>query len=814
MNYLLSEIATITNGRLIGDDRSVSAFLTDTRRILNPRESIFIAIPGERHDGHDYVDDAIAAGVHSFIVSGVFKSTETASYILVEHSLHAFQQLAEYHRAQFDYPVIGITGSYGKTTVKDRLANVLRSRYSIVRSPRSFNSQTGVPLSVMAMDTGHELGIFEAGISLSDEMVRIAAIIQPDIGILTTLGAAHDEGFKNRNEKLAEKLDLYESCSIIIYRRDDETVHQAINQRFGTTEKVLFHWGYHEESALHILGSSAKDSGYEVDYCTGGASHQVFIEAVSEMDLNNGIQILCTLHVLGCGASEIALLLAKDERHGTDSRIVATDYGKGLLTDIGPIDGPSIRTAQERMDSLLDHRGIHTILIDESMSPIANDRRLEELIRELDGHTVHCIGENLRHLHESISGSSYYIDAADFIESSSHLTTSHSAILLHGPLSPQLIALRSHLEQQGHQTQVTVNLQALVQNLNAYRSLLQPGTKVMAMVKAFAYGSGDSEVARILQYHKVDYLAVAYADEGITLRKQGVDLPIMVMNSSPREFADLVRYRLEPEIYSMKMLHSFLEYLESNALENYPIHLKFDTGMHRLGFERGELEAVVELLVSQKRIDLRSVFSHLFSSEADDTSLAERQISLLQNIRVYFEQHWPKKILFHILNSAGISRFPEARMDMVRLGVGLYGLTGDKDFEHRLLPVIGWTTVISQIKEVEAGETVGYGGVFRLEKAARIAILPVGYADGISRRLGNGSAYVYIQDKRCPFVGNICMDMSMVDLSDLDCSPGDTVELIGSHIGIEELATAQGTIGYEVLTSIPPRVKRSYVFEG
>ncbi len=814
MNYLLSEIASITEGRLVGIDRTVSLFLTDTRRILNPKQSVFIAIKGERHDGHDYIEDALAAGVQSFIVSAVFRSTEEASFVLVNESLQAFQRLATVHRSRLTFPVIGITGSYGKTMVKDRLANVLRSRFAIVRSPRSFNSQTGVPLSIMAMDSGHELGIFEAGISLPGEMERIAKIIHPDIGILTSLGEAHDEGFSDRSQKLNEKLDLFESCSVIVYRRDDENIDQAIRQRFGLTEKVLFHWGHHEESTLHVIDERAEGNGYEIDYCTGGSSHQVYIEAGSEIELVNGLHVLSTLHILGCSPDEIRELMSKDGRLGLDSRIVATDFGKGLLTDIGPIDGPSIRTAQERLDSLLVHSGIQSILIDESMSPIGNNRRLEELSKELEDHELHCIGENLRVLHESVVGSSFYPDAHDFIERSSTLFGSDSALLLLGPLSPQLIEVRSHLEQQGHQTQVTINLQALIHNLNAYRSLLSSGTKVMAMVKAFAYGSGDAEVARILQYHKVDYLAVAYADEGIALRKHGVELPVMVMNSSSMEFPDLIRYRLEPEIYSTEMLKDFLGFAESSQLEHYPVHLKFDTGMHRLGFEAKDVESLMKVLKQSPRIEIRSVFTHLFSSDSIDPSLAEGQIARFREIRSYFKENWPKEILFHILNSAGISRFPDATMDMVRLGVGLYGLTGDAEFAHRLQSVISWTTVISQIKEVSAGETVGYGGIFRLDEDKKIAVIPVGYADGISRILGNGKGHVVIKEKSCPFVGNICMDMSMVDITGIECRSGDPVEIIGPHISIEDLASARGTISYEILTSIPQRVKRSYVFRG
>lgn len=815
MSLLLSEIANLCQGELTGPDRSVDLFLTDSRRIHLPKRSLFIAIPGVRNDGHSYISEALNLGLESFLVSDPSSITENGSYVLVEDSLRAFQQIAADHRRRFDYPVIGITGSYGKTELKDRSASLLGRNFHVVRSPKSYNSQTGVPLSLMAMNSGHSLGIFEAGISESGEMDSLAQMIKPDVGVFTTIGRAHEQGFNSEEEKIQEKCRLFSSTEVIIYPRDVAAIHEGIQAAFSNQGKTFFHWGSHPESQLHLLSKEDQNNGkINISYCTGGRSMDLVFNAVDEASFYSAMHSLSIAHVLGLSHEQIIRLFAEETEAENRTEIVASSYGKALLVDIGPIDGPSLRTSSEQLDTLIDHDGAQVILIDTGLSPLANDRKVLDLMTELQATDLILIGNRLKALSVSLPKADFHEELGSFLKNIDSCLDPSKAIILKGPWSPDLIALRSSIQERTHQTKVVVNMESLIHNLNTYRDILPEKTRTMAMVKAFAYGSGDAEVARLLQYHKVDELAVAYSDEGVGLRKQGVTLPIMVMNSSLSEFSQLIANRLAPEIYSLSLLAAFLEHCKKEQIEEYPIHLKFDTGMHRLGIEESELSDAIAILSGQSHLHVRSVFSHLYASDGLDEKASLEQIGRFEKIKATIEEQLEHPVLFHILNSAGITRFPEASYDMVRLGIGLYGFSGDAQFKEKLLPVIGWETIISQIKEVKKGETVGYGGHFTLDKDMRIAILPVGYADGISRLLGNGKAAVLIQGVKCPFVGNICMDMSMVDISEVNCREGEKVELIGPHIGIEELAEARDTIPYEVLTSIPPRVKRHYIFKG
>lgn len=814
MSLLLSQIANQTGGQLHGQDREVDLFISDSRRIHLPQRSLFIAIPGVRHDGHHHISETEEQGIRAFLVSDGSLVRKESSYVLVDDSLKAFQQIAAAHRAQFEYPVIGITGSYGKTELKERLASILGNHFHIVRSPKSYNSQTGVPLSLLAMSGEHNLGIFEAGISRPGEMDKLAEMIKPNIGIFTTIGEAHAEGFADLLSKIKEKCLLFSNADVIIYPRDESAIHDTIKTEFQGSEKMLFNWGSHPESSLHVISKESRDGIVLLDYCTGGASHQLEITSSSNASFYSAMHSLSVLHVLGLDQESIKELMGRETATMSRTEIVGTSFGKALLSDIGPIDGPSLRTAVEQLNSLIDHNGITVILMDPSESPLANDRKIKELTTELSDCRSITIGENLNALSNAVSGSVHFKTMENFIISIDDVLLSEQAIILKGPWSPELVALKSKIQEKSHLTTVTVNLESLVSNLNLYRSGLSSNTRTMAMVKAFAYGSGDAEVARILQYHKVDELAVAYADEGVNLRKHGIHLPIMVLNCSKTEFPSLVEHKLEPEIYSLNLLRAFIDFAKEKKLYSYPVHLKFDTGMHRLGIEEEEVGELIGLIEDNEFVHVRTAFSHLFSSDGEDMNLPRKQIEKFERIKDRLTSEIRHPIIFHILNSAGITRFPESCMDMVRLGIGLYGFTGDPTFSSKLLPVIGWRTMISQIKDVKAGETVGYGGSFTLANDSRIAVIPVGYADGISRLLGNGKGEVAIKGARCPFLGNICMDMSMVDISQVTCEEGDEVELIGENISIEELAASRETIPYEILTSIPPRVKRHYVFKG
>lgn len=814
MMWSLAKISAICKGVLHGEDREVDFFVTDSRRVHLPQRSLFIAIRGERNDGHSFIRSAIESGVKSFIIDNPKYINEDASFVIVDDSLRAFQAIAKAHRKSFNYPVIGITGSYGKTTVKDLLTRKLKTHFNIVRSPRSYNSQTGVPLSIMAMREEHELGIFEAGISQPGEMKYLAEMIDPQIGIFTCIGDAHEEGFESRRQKIEEKAYLFKNSDIIIYPRDDKEIHAVLEERYGKGETMLAHWGSSEDSFLHVIDLEKIPNGYALYYCTGGKSQKIEIPSGTESSIQNTQTLLTTLHVLGISNEEITSLLTDEGDKNDHLEFIRTSYGKGLLVDIGPIDGLSLRTAKEQLNSLTDHQGIVVILSNVDGSPIANDRRIQEIADETLGCEVIQIGASSENLSSSIPHLRTFADEEVFFENIDGLLSPDKAIILHGEWSPSFSALQSRLQEKSHQTAVYVNMSSLIHNLNLYRSIIPENTKVMAMVKAFAYGSGEAEIGRLLQYHKVDYLTVAYPDEGVTLRNSGIDLPIMVLNTSPSEYSILLEHDLEPELYSSSMLRSFLLYCQENELENYPVHIKFDTGMHRLGIKPDELNETVELLRENSSVTVKSVLSHLFSSDGDDLSLSRDQISIFKEIKKRFESAFDYPIMYHILNSSGISRLPEATFDMVRIGIGLYGHSGDEKMSTRLLPVIEWRTIISQIKEVKAGETVGYGGKLKLDQDRTIAIIPVGYADGLSRTLSNGKGHVYIAGQRCPFIGNICMDMSMVDISGVTCDEGSGVELIGEHISLNDMAAAMETIPYEVLTSIPPRIKRHYIFKG
>ncbi|NNC83781.1 MAG: bifunctional UDP-N-acetylmuramoyl-tripeptide:D-alanyl-D-alanine ligase/alanine racemase [Flavobacteriales bacterium] len=814
MIYSLTEIASICQGEHLGEDREVDHFVTDSRRLHSARNSLFIALVGPRHDGHDFIQQAIDSGVQAFLVQRKMPLPENCSQLVVADTLSAFQTLAAHHRSSCNYPVIGITGSYGKTSVKELLASILQRDFQIVRSPKSYNSQTGVPLSIMDMESDHDLAILEAGISRPGEMERLARMIRPDIGILTGIGAAHDRGFSDRQEKLQEKLDLFTESSIIIYPRDVESIHQAVMERFGRSDVELAHWGRTADAFIHIVDLKKDRSGIELTYCTGGASKVLQIQDSSERVFQNLMTTITVCHILGLSADQVEERIHSYHLSPDRSIFLSSFKGRGLLTDIRSFDGPALRTAKEQLSSLSKAKDLLVLLCNTSGGKLDNDQRIAELRSELKDCRTVLIGTGWEKLGAVLPTSISIGDVSGFKDRMEELIQPDTGILLMGEWSPELIRLQSLLQEQSHQTILHVNLHSLVHNLNVFRSLLKPGTQVMAMVKAFAYGSGESEVARILEYHQVDYLAVAYVDEAVSLRNSGVQLPIMVMNSASSEFSTIIEHRIEPELFSLEMIASFIQFVAAQGLTDYPVHLKVDTGMHRLGIDPHELETALDQVKKSAAVRLQSVFSHLYASDADDLSSARSQLDTFTGIQQRVSDLIDYPVMFHIANSAAISRLPEAHLDMVRLGIGLYGHTADESLAADLLPVLSWHTHINQVKRVVQGETIGYGGELHLQADTRIAIIPVGYADGLSRTLGNGVGAVYIHGKACPFIGNICMDMSMVDIGESDVNPGDEVEILGPNMPLEEIAERMGTIPYEVLTSIPPRIKRRFTFTG
>lgn len=807
--YSLAEIARITGGRAIQGETEVHALCWDSRSFVPHHGTLFIAIRGQRHDGHIYLPELVDRGLTAALVE---QETEGIPQVVVKDSMKAIQAWAAHHRTQYEQPIIAITGSYGKTEVKDRLTELLETRMMIARSPRSFNSQLGVPISVLGMEAHHELGIFEAGISRPEEMQALAEILQPDIGLFTALGEAHDEGFQDRTHKLQEKARLFESCQMLVYPYDDERIRDHMLQRFP--QAMHCHWGYEEGAYLHILEQEQTDGGVEMTYCTGGGTHRLEWTPSPRAYLDNEQHALAALVAMGHTPDDIQSMFLHGRGGRMDTELVRTDAGQSLLIDNDLIDGPSLRSALQQLDRQLTGER-HLIILHQQEGSLSNEQRLKELLQvkeEASGREWMAIGRATAALSEQL-GIRHFQDLEEAEDSLRKESEQAHQILLKGPWSPEFPLVRSVLEGVNHPTEVRVDMEALVENLNRYRRALLPGTKMMAMVKAFAYGSGDSEVAHLLAHQGVDYLAVAYPNEGVALRKKGVRVPIMVLHADASSVPDLLRYGLEPQVFSLKQMSTMSSAL--GAESRLPAHVEFDTGMHRLGFSPDEVSEVMDHLQALPSLELASVFSHLLAS--DDPQADEWNREQFRLFRSIHEQVLAHPICkedtpwFHILNSGGISRFPAQQYDMVRLGIGLYGYTGDRSVNPELRPVLSWWTRISQVKSVKAGDTVGYGGAFTLDHDARIAILPVGYADGLDRRMGRGNGQVFIQGQAYPFIGNICMDMSMVDIGQASLEAGEQVEIIGPHQTIERMAEDMGTIPYEVMAHIPARVRRRFV---
>lgn len=812
MKYTLSELASILKADLHGPESIITEVVTDSRRAFNPERSLFIAIKGERFDGHDFIQAAYEKGIRSFLISDKNRLPEGTSYLHVPDTLTSLQEWSAYHRSRFNYPVIAITGSFGKTMVKERLATLLGKNYHLVRSPRSFNSQLGVPLSVLQMDEEHELAIFEAGISEPGEMERLQRILRPDVGVFTGLGDAHQAQFKDSGQKLEEKLNLFKETQVLVHGGNSPEVRTQIASFCRDHGIQAMRWGEDEAADLHIIEYQLHQDRLTLTYCTGGKSHELQTAFPSGSYLDNEFLCLALLVALGEDVECISSAFAS-QGHSLGLPVSSRSRtGDLLISQTGLMDGPHLSLALEELMSKGASRSKTLILFEED-SPLANESRVQGMVEALQGKTqsikVLCLGQGLKAFANAFGPAIYLPDLAAY-QSYVFDHPIEGDVLLTGSWSPGFSQLRSTVEAQGHHTQVTIDMEAIVHNLNVFRSLVGAEVKMMAMVKASAYGTGDIELAKLLEYQRIDYLGVAYADEGQVLRKQGIEAPIMVMNADLDEVPSMAASLLEPVLYSMEFLKGLSALVKEKGLR-MGVHLEFDTGMHRLGLSVDEVEEALDI-IRGSNLNLRSVFSHLLASdEPEQDERTKRQIQLFESITEKVTAHGSFKPLFHLLNSSGISRFPEQRMDMVRLGVGLYGYSGDSMIRALLRPILQWTTSLRQVKMVKAGETVGYGGGFTLDKDTRIGILPVGYADGLHRSLGNGIGKVFIAGQACPFVGNICMDLSMVDLGDLSPLVGSSVEIIGPHQSIEELSVQMHTIPYEVLTNIPGRVKRNYV---
>jgi len=817
MLYTTAQIRQILDAKWLNAppvERAVEHLLHDTRQIIFPETSLFFALSGPRQDGHRFLSDAYAAGVRNFIVSKTIDPARfpEANLLKVEDTTRALQDLAAFHRRQFDLTVVGVTGSNGKTIVKEWLFQLLQNDYRIARSPKSYNSQIGVPLSVWQLQPAHELAIFEAGISQMGEMERLASIIEPGIGLLTNIGDAHNEGFPSLETKLREKLKLFQSAHTLVYRRDNPLVEQAFRELYP--ERKRFCWSDAGLDAdLHIHRKKYGSQGVALEGVFQGERFPIELPFTDEASIENAMHCLALLLVLGYPAAEAARRLAKLERVAMRMELKAGINNCTLINDAYNSDLSSLAIALHFLQQQSGHAQRALILSDILQSGEPAESLYRKVADMLAGKRIGVfigIGDEIKHIQPFLPpdiAASFYAGADDFLRRLEQHHFRNQTILLKGARSFQFEKIANRLSYKAHKSSLEIDLDALRHNLRYFQSRLQPGVKILAMVKAAAYGSGAAEVARLLEFQGADYLGVAYADEGVELRKAGIQSPILVLNPEEASFDALFRYRLEPEIYSLRLLQNYIDALPDQPMEEFPIHLKLETGMNRLGFEEADLARAISLLNAQPSVRVASVLSHLAASEDpgqdEFTRLQARRFASGYDILASGLGYRP---LRHLLNTSGILRFPQYQMDMTRLGIGLYGVGGGP-----LQPALTLKATVSQIREIASGETVGYGRHGKAGAPARIATISIGYADGLLRLAGNGRFRALLRGKRAPTIGNICMDMTMLDITHIpEAEEGDEVILFGKELPLEELAQALQTIPYEVLTNLSERLKRVY----
>ncbi|HTJ14400.1 MAG TPA: bifunctional UDP-N-acetylmuramoyl-tripeptide:D-alanyl-D-alanine ligase/alanine racemase [Dinghuibacter sp.] len=809
MTYDLYRVAQITGGEILagGVPTRVLYLIQDSRRVIHPESSLFFAIQTAKRDGHDFIADAYKAGVRQFVVSRDIseRSVPGAGILKVDNTLKALGTLAAAHRAQFHLPVVGITGSNGKTIVKEWLYQLLHDRYTIVRSPRSYNSQIGVPLSVWQIRPEDTLGIFEAGISLPGEMERLEPIIRPTYGILTNIGAAHDEGFQNREEKLKEKLKLFIHADWLIYNEDDPNI------QVDTVTAKKFSWSRKNPKAtLHLTNIKAINGKTTIEGIYENQIVTTEIPFTDEASIENAIHcwsLLLLMQVPDRGMARLQPVAMRLE-------LKQAQHQCTLINDSYSADLDSLYIALDFLSQQHQHPRKTVILSDLLETGLPETEVYKKISQAFKNRKVdRFIGigpriKNAQRLFDGIKDTHFYNDTEEFLKSAPGFHD--ETILLKGARAFAFERISRLLELQAHQTVLEIDLDAMARNLQAHRQRLSPQTRIMAMVKAFSYGSGSYEIANLLQFHKVDYLAVAYADEGVHLRDSGITMPIMVMNPETSAYETLVRHHLEPEIFSFSVLKTFRDYLEEEGIQRYPVHIKLDTGMHRLGFMPVEIATLAKTLQTDPAVEVRSVFSHLAASEdpSEDTFTRLQAGRFIEGCAV-LRAALPYPFLQHIDNTAGALRHPEFQFDMVRLGIGLYGVDGTGTLP--LEEVSTLKTNIAQLHRLEPGETVGYNRRGTIDRPSLIATVRIGYADGYPRRLGNGVGRMLVRGRLAPTIGAIAMDMCMLDVTGIGgVEEGDEVVVFGAGLSVSQVAGWAGTIPYEILTGVSQRVRRIY----
>lgn len=827
MELTSAQAAKILSARLTGSGRNKFSELgTDSRSAGAAAQTLFVCIKGERHNGHAYIREMFAQGCRCFLVSEehvYYNDLKGAAFILVKDTLLALQNLVAYKRRRFHIPVLGITGSNGKTIVKEWLWQLLEPDYTICKNPKSYNSQIGVPLSVWQLNDTHSLAIFEAGISLPGEMDRLQKIIAPTLGLITNVGPAHDENFSDRQQKTDEKLKLFADCKTIFYCKDYPTIVKGLSTKHFAKKKKIS-WSFRSPADLRVTSQKEKDGHTLLKARFNKKEVQLSIPFADKASVENCVH--CWLYLLYAGYKNdiIQHRMAALAPLGMRLEMKQGINRCTIINDSYSNDIHSLAIALDFLKQQKQHESKVVILSDIPQTGKSSADLYKEVSRLLKNKKITefiGIGKELSENQHLIEGKKYFFFSTEkFLDAvkQGKLSFSNSDILVKGARSFGFERIQKLLQEKSHDTVLEINLNNLVHNLNYFRSKLKPGTGIMPMVKAFSYGSGSFEIANALQHHRVTYFAVAYADEGVELRKNGIATPIMVMNPELQSLDQLVQYNLEPELFSFGLLDEFARHISLNKASlkegEFPVHIKIDTGMHRLGFEEPDIARLIEKLAQYPFLKVKSIFSHLAAS--DDPSLDEFtqvQVALFDRLSAALIQTLPYPVMRHICNTGGISRFPEAHFEMVRLGIGLYGVGANEQDQRHLLNVSALKTTISQIKQLKEGDTVGYSRRGKIDKPTTLATVPIGYADGLNRKLGLGKGVLYVHDKPAPIVGSVCMDMCMIDITGIPAKEGDEVVVFDSFDRLKKLADTLGTITYEVLTSVSGRVKRVYTQE-
>ncbi|MGM8361637.1 bifunctional UDP-N-acetylmuramoyl-tripeptide:D-alanyl-D-alanine ligase/alanine racemase [Flavobacterium sp. ARAG 55.4] len=812
MSISIKKSITILNAKWIGinSETAVDNISIDSRSLQNNEHTLFFALTGPNNNAHHYINELIDNGVQNFVVTHIPEDCENrANFLIVENTLVALQQFAAYYRSLFHFPIIGLTGSNGKTIVKEWLNFLLSPDYNVIRSPKSYNSQVGVPLSVIAINEKHNLGIFEAGISTVNEMDKLEKIIRPAIGVLTNIGSSHDEGFTNLEEKIQQKMLLFQNAVVLIYQKHNEV------EKYISAKTNPFSWSYKEENAdVFIFRKETENQQTTLFYTYKNNNYQLKIPFIDKASVENAVSSLMVLLYFGYENSVIQsrmeMLFPVEMRLEVKNGI----NNCSIIDDSYSSDFQSLKIALDVLESQNKFKKKTVILSDIFQSGFPNEQlyaKVAQLIISNKINRVIGIGETISEFKGQFSNCITFKNTADFIANFDKLDFSNESILIKGARSFQFEEIVALLEEKTHETVLEINLNAISYNLNFFKSKLKPNVKIMVMVKAFSYGNGGLEIAKLLEHHKVDYLGVAFADEGISLKNGGIKLPIMVLNPESTSFSAIIQHRLEPEIYSIKGLQAFLKIAKQKNLQHFPIHIKVDTGMHRLGFEENTVDELIATLKGNATVKVQSILSHMATSDDPKFSdFAKSQIQLFDKLSAKIMTELEINPIRHILNTSGISNFSEAQFDMVRLGIGLYGVSNDENEQKELENVGTLKSIISQIRIIPAGDSVGYGRRFMADKQTKVATIPIGYADGISRAWGNGVGFVTIKDQKAFILGSVCMDMLMVNVTEIDCAEGDDVIIFGESPTVSYIAQKLNTIPYEVLTSISQRVKRIF----